>query len=71
MRFFNVENDRLLEIKLDNLWLEGRKLKANVSKFERKKRVEIFLREDQVNKGGIEKGGKRNVAAEDGTKHSG
>lgn len=31
--FVNMENPRLLEIKLDNLWLEGRKLKVNISKF--------------------------------------
>ncbi|XP_058768749.1 uncharacterized protein LOC131642531 [Vicia villosa] len=36
VRFVKVEDIRLLEIKLDNFWLDGRKLKANVSKFKRK-----------------------------------
>lgn len=35
VRFVNVENERLMEVKLDNLWLEGRKLKANVSRIKR------------------------------------
>lgn len=35
IRFFNIENTKFLETKLDNLWLEGRKLRANVSKFNR------------------------------------
>src|SRR4051812_23387793 len=34
-RFVKVEDVRMLEVKLDNLWLEGRKLKANVSRFKR------------------------------------
>src|SRR4051812_27957641 len=29
VRFVEVEDVRLLEVKLDNLWLDGRKLKAN------------------------------------------
>ncbi|XP_058775836.1 uncharacterized protein LOC131650123 [Vicia villosa] len=45
MRFAEVENVGLLEVKLDNLWLEGRKLKANVSKFKRKD-----LKEDNLEK---------------------
>ncbi|XP_058726994.1 uncharacterized protein LOC131598405 [Vicia villosa] len=36
VRFVNVVNIRVLETKLNNLWLEGRKLNANVSKFKRK-----------------------------------
>lgn len=44
MRFCNVENERLLEVKLDNVWLEGRKLKANVTKVKRVNKKPIVNR---------------------------
>lgn len=36
VRFVNVANARLLETKLDNIWLEDRKIRANITKFSRK-----------------------------------
>lgn len=36
VRYINVEEERTLDIKLDNTWLDGRKIKANISKFKRK-----------------------------------
>lgn len=35
VRFVNVEDPRLVEVKMGNLWLEGKKLTANLSKFQR------------------------------------
>lgn len=36
VRYINIEDDRMLEVKLNNKWLDGRKINANISKFKRK-----------------------------------
>lgn len=54
--FINVENDRLMEVKLDNLWLDGRKLKANVSRIKRYLKKSPTTREVSKNDGGVGKG---------------
>ncbi|XP_058755922.1 uncharacterized protein LOC131629137 [Vicia villosa] len=38
VRFVNVKDDRLLATKLDNVFLEGRKLFANIPRFQRKEK---------------------------------
>lgn len=36
IRFFNMKNNRLLATKLDNIFLDGRKIFANIPRFQRK-----------------------------------
>lgn len=38
-RLFNVRDDKIMETKLDNVFLEGRKLHANVPRFQRNVKV--------------------------------
>lgn len=36
VRYNKVDDERVLEIKLNNIWLDGGKINANISKFKRK-----------------------------------
>lgn len=51
VRFLKVENVRLLETKLDNLRLDGKKLKVNVSKIARKRQGTMFKQASSKSKG--------------------
>lgn len=41
VRFWNVEDERMQPIKLDNLVLEGRKLFANLPRFQRQVKINV------------------------------
>ncbi|XP_058775830.1 uncharacterized protein LOC131650116 [Vicia villosa] len=62
VRFFNVEDEKLLAIKLDSLVLEGRKLFANLPRFHKqvKDPVQLSWKKDEVGKevSNVVKGGK-------------
>ncbi|XP_058734228.1 uncharacterized protein LOC131605958 [Vicia villosa] len=65
VRFINASDEKNLETKMDNVWLDGVKLKANISKIKRK---EVLAKGRERNKQteGLVKGSGRKIHADHG-----